>query len=149
MKQFISSSIAITLLLASTAFANNETTRQNYTRGENQIVVLSDLSASTIEDLFSKKNPNFVLECTRGSFLPFTLKVSGEFLSLETEASYQTIEVLKTCYVKREKDTFFFSSDLENWKNFPEFFTGNLDVSLKNEGGTPTLGINLELNKRI
>lgn len=113
-----------------------------------QVVALSELTKDMTEDFFTGKIPQFVLECSEGSVLPFNLSLKGEFLALEIEDTYSKVKVLKTCFIKRLEDTFLFSIDLQNWKDFQEFFTGVIGVSLSVEEGTPTVGFNIELNQR-
>ena len=110
------------------------------------VVALSELTEEiTTEDFFAGK---FVLECSEGSVLPFNFSLKSEFLALEVENTYSNIKVLKTCFIKHVEDTFLFSTDLQNWKGFQEFFTGTIGCSVNVEEGTPTVNFNIELNQR-
>lgn len=114
-----------------------------------EIISLSDLNDNVIED-FSNGNMDCIVECREGTTLPFKLTLKGEFLALESAAiSPLYLKILKTCYVRCDgKENFLFSTDLQNWKEFSEFFTGELTVAIETENGGPVAGLQLELNER-
>jgi hypothetical protein len=113
-----------------------------------QVVPLADF---TEEDFtaFSEGNlPNVVIKCKKGTYLPFSVNVSGDFFSYEGEA-LSPLKIIKTLYVKcPESDEFLFSSDLVAWKPFSEFFTGQIQATVKIEEGRPIAGLDLEINAR-
>ena len=115
-----------------------------------QIVRLSDLNDRVIQDFSQGNMGDFVVECPAGARLPFKLTLKGEFLGLEsTQSAPLYLKVLKTCYVRcEEKEKFLFSTDLQTWKDFSEFFTGSLNVSVHAENGGPIAGLQFELNQR-
>jgi hypothetical protein len=79
-----------------------------------------------------------VVVCPEGSSLPFNLMLKGEFLALESALKPLQLNILKTCYVQcDEKEHFLFSTDLQTWKDFSEFFTGEVRVSVERENGGP------------
>ena len=116
----------------------------------NQIIRLSNLSDRVIQDFSQGHMGDLVVECLAGTNLPFKLTLKGEFLGLDTDSSTPLyLKVLKTCYVRcEEKEHFLFSSDLQTWKEFSEFFTGELKVSVEAENGGPVAGLQFELNQR-
>lgn len=111
-----------------------------------QVVSLSEVNQETIESFFAGES-KFILECTRGFRLPLKFLVNSEFLAVKSETSPE-IEILKTCYLWYVDGEFLFSTDLEEWKNFQEFFTGNLGISLNLEEEKPVFQLNLDLNQR-
>ena len=120
------------------------------TESHNLIICLSDLNDRVIQDFSQGNMGDFVVECPAGASLPFKLKLKGEFLELESASLTPLyLNVLKTCYVRcEEKANFLFSTDLQTWKGFSEFFTGSVNVSLEAENGGPTVGLKFELNQR-
>ena len=118
------------------------------TQTYNQFIGLSNLSERMIHDFSQGNMSDFILECPAGTSLPFKLTLKGELLALESAATEQ-LHVLKTCYVRcPEKENFLFSTDLQTWKSFAEFFTGEIKVSIELESGEPMAGLQLELNQR-
>lgn len=117
---------------------------------QNSIIQLSDLNDRVIQDFSQGNLGDFVVECPAGTSLPFKLTLKGEFLGLESNSiAPLQLNVLKTCYVRcEEKENFLFSTDLQTWKGFPEFFTGNLKISVETENGSPVAGLQFELNQR-
>ncbi len=117
---------------------------------QNQIISLSDLNDRVIQDFANGKMSDLILECPEGASLPFKLALKGQFLALESAATTPLyLKALKTCYVRCEaRETFLFSTDLQTWKGFSEFFTGELKVSVETENGGPIAGLQLELNQR-
>ena len=92
-----------------------------------------------------------ILECPQGACLPLNMSLKGEFLSLESaHGAPLYLRVLKSCYVRcEERENFLFSTDLQKWEGFSEFFTGNLKVAVHEEhNGMPVAELELELNQR-
>lgn len=117
---------------------------------QDQIISLSALNGRIIQDFFNGEMSDLIIECTEGVSLPFKINLKGQFLALESAAVAPLyLKVLKTCYVRCEgKENFLFSTDLQTWKGFSEFFTGELSVSIEAENDGPVAGLQLELNQR-
>lgn len=115
-----------------------------------RIVSLIALDEGMVQDFLQGKMTDYAVECPAGSSLPLKMIVKGEFLSLDSaEIAPLYLRILKTCYIRyEEKDTFLFSTDLQQWKRFSEFFTGELKASVNSENGGPIAGLELELNQR-
>ena len=116
----------------------------------NQAMSLLSISQQEIQDFSQGKLADYILECPAGACLPLTVALKGNFLALEpTSDTPLYLRVLKSCYVRcEEKENFLFSTDLQKWEGFSEFFTGNLTVSVENLNRSPSAGIGLELNQR-
>ncbi len=152
MKKFAIGSLMVALSATSAMFAANQSihigSKSHVMTPDNQVITLSELTKEMVEDFFAGKTSRFILECPQGAVLPFSLSLQGEFLSLSSDELPRTVKVLKTCYIKCVDETFFFSADLQIWKDFHEFFTGMMGVSLNVNERTPTVGLNIELNQR-
>lgn len=115
-----------------------------------QMIRLSEVSDRVMQDFSEGRRTDVVVECLAGTNLPFRLAVEGEFLGLDanlTEPLY--LKVLKTCYVRcEERGHFLFSADLQDWREFSEFFTGEFKVSLEVEDGGPVASLQFELRQR-
>lgn len=111
---------------------------------------LLDVNETIIQDFSKGKMSGCTLECPQGALLPLKLSLRGEFISMDFAAAAPVyLKVLKTCYVRcEEQEKFLFSTDRLQWKEFGEFFTGELRVSVHAENGEPTAGLELELNER-
>ena len=119
--------------------------------GPNQIIRLSDLNERMIQDFVQGNMGDFfIVECTEGTYLPLQLNVSGEFLNLLPETSSPIyIKVMKTCYIRSDSEmNFLFSADLQNWKNFSEFFKGALNASVLPGNEGPVAQLHFDLNQR-
>src|SRR4029077_21026346 len=150
MKKLVTGSLFIALAATSVIFAANHTmhieSKSHIMDLGDQIVTLSELTKERVEDFFAGKRSEFILECTEGAILPFKLSFQGDFFALADDEVSLAIKILKTCYIKCIDETFFFSTDLQNWKGFQEFFTGMMGVSLDVNENIPTVGLNIELN---
>ena len=115
---------------------------------QNKIISISELDDGFMEHFSKGEINDVIVECLQGTSIPLQVIVKGQFLSLEsTSGSSLYFKVLKTCYVRCEKkNNFLFSSDLQTWKGFSDFFTGELKVSVEVENGEPILGLQLELD---
>ena len=117
---------------------------------DNQVISLLDLNESVIQDFTQGKMGDYILKCPEGACLPLKMTLKGQFLALESTAITPLyLKILKTCYVRCEtQENFLFSTDLQTWKGFSEFFTGALNVSVDHQNGGPVAGVELELNQR-
>lgn len=112
-------------------------------------IPFNDLTPEIIEDFTEGRNPNLVVEFTKGSEIPFQLNLQGDFLKHVSSKPTHTFEVVKTWYVKNYQGVYLFSTDKENWQDVLSFFTGNAGLSAHKEDDRDlTLELKLELNKR-
>lgn len=115
-----------------------------------RIVSLVAFDEKMVQDFLEGKMADCAIECAEGSCIPLKMVVKGEFLSLDSgESAPLYLRILKTCYIRHEgKNNFLFSTDLQNWKEFSEFFTGELKASVSSQNGWPIAELELELNRR-
>ena len=115
-----------------------------------KVMNLTNMSESEIQSFFSGETPSLAVEIPAGLSLPFSLSIQGQFLATQQNnpAGYNIV-VAKTCYVRCLSNTFIFSCDLQNWSSFENFFTGCINVSLNVDDGTPSFGLNIDLNQKI
>lgn len=120
------------------------------TQTHNQVICLLDLSEQVIHDFAYGHRRDVVVMCPEGSSLPFNLTLKGEFLAVESALKPLQLNIRKTCYVRcEEKEHFLFSTDLQTWKDFSEFFTGEVKVFVEREDGGPAVNLQLELHQRL
>jgi|GEM_PF-1085907 len=167
MKKLISGVLFSTLTSTLMAFTSHENAYVTGTviemEGESyQVAPLSEMTQDQAENFFAGNTPFIVLKCEQGSNFPFNFSLTGEFLSVnsgEAPQTIQTIQILKTCYVKCLKKTAFFSGEttgytllfstnLQDWKNFDEFFTATVGVFIQAKDEAKLVQFNLELNQR-
>lgn len=111
-----------------------------------QVVNLVDLNDFAVQEFTQGKLKDYILECPEGASLPFQMVISGDFLAAE---STSTLNILKTCFIRCEGEGhFLFSTDMQTWKEFSEFFTGMIKVSVVAQEGMPVAGLDIELNAR-
>lgn len=115
---------------------------------DDRIISLAQLDEGIVQDFLQGKMSDYSLECPTGSDLPLKMTVKGEFLFLDSGETTLNLRILKTCYIRYEgKDNFLFSTDLQEWKGFSEFFTGELKASVSIQNGGPIARLELELNQ--
>ncbi|MFI5343019.1 MAG: hypothetical protein ACHQUC_02235 [Chlamydiales bacterium] len=116
---------------------------------ELRVIKLTDLSQELLQDYFSGKCEDIVLECSEGTSLPLNLTMRGDFVLMEGgEQTLQTIRILNTCYIKCSGEEFLFSVDLETWKEFFDFFTGSFGIEIHLQENGVQIGCNVELNQK-
>ncbi len=148
MKKFLLMNL-MTALIATTSFASDSyDTSDDFL--EYCIISINDVTQEMIEGGFFSANPHIIIEIPEGSQLPFGgVAIGGDFFSLEADKlSPQVINVVKTCYFRKTAETFLFSTDLENWGQFYEFFTGSVGFSTVFFNGVPSIQFNAQLNQR-
>jgi hypothetical protein len=115
-----------------------------------QIIKIEKLNQQEIESFSEGKLGDRILECSQGAYLPLKMTLRGEFLALESEhAAPLYLKILKTCYIRcEEKENFLFSTDLQHWKRFSEFFTGRVGVSVNADNDGVIAELEIELDQR-
>jgi len=113
------------------------------------VISLPDVGQEMLDALVKGNAPGTIIELPQGTTLPMNIFVKGDFItsSLVEGMPYQ-ITIEKTVFVKLEKDNFFFSTDLEEWKPMESFFSGSFGVSLDIVEGIQQLSFFGELNER-
>lgn len=115
-----------------------------------QLIRLSDLNDQVLQDFSQGNRSDLIIACEEGSALPFKLSLKGQFLALESmPQSPLYLKVLKTCFIRcEEQENFLFSTDLQAWRAFSEFFTGELGLSVQVDTGETEVVLRLELDER-
>lgn len=128
--------------------ADEKLSLKSYSTAESEIetMTFSDLTKDNLEDFFAGKIPQIALKCEKGNKLPFKVLVKGEFLSSNSQG-LSTITAKETFYIRYMGDSFLFSTNLTEWKNFLAFFQLGLDVSLDLSEGSPQVGLDIDLNR--
>jgi hypothetical protein len=154
MKNFIYTAYLVASISFTTGFSINnsfleETQEIQITESGCHVIDLRDLTDNGLEDFFSGALPQTAIEIPEGAGLPLNLSLTGDFLTLESNNSeIYTFKVIKTCFLRCVKGTFLFSTDLQNWAEFDEFFSGSVNVSLDTSEGAPKVGISIELKQK-
>ncbi|MDR2539554.1 MAG: hypothetical protein LBC45_02945 [Chlamydiales bacterium] len=120
----------------------------NQVSGFDQVVHLSKADQKVLDRFVRGEQENTVLMCEKGDQFPLRLLLRGEFISLHEADKNPNInlQILKTCYVScQEKGSFLFSHDLKTWKQFSDFFSGQLNFFLDAENGLTVAGLDLEI----
>lgn len=115
-----------------------------------EVITPGDMSnQETINDFFGGKMQNYALELTKGVIFPFELVIKSSFFSLKNPGGLSELTVEQTLYIRCLGDNrVVFSSDLENWQHFEDFFTGSIGTSLNVSNTDTHTGITIELEKR-
>lgn len=114
-----------------------------------RVIRLTELDEQTTQDFFNGKMSDSVLECSEGATLPLITILKGEFLASDPTENLSHLKILKTCYVRwKDTNNLLFSTDLQDWKEFSEFFTGSIKASVQTQNGKTVAGLELELNQR-
>ena len=144
MKNFIRATCLCALIGFSTSFAANTQIPEEGIH----VISFKELSESGLPDFFSGSLPQIAVEIPEGAGLTFNLSLNGEFLALEPNNQDFTIKVIKTCFLRSVEGSFLFSTDLESWAEFEEFFSGNVGVSVDTSEIIPKISLSLELNQK-
>lgn len=95
------------------------------------------------------QDPSVVVELTAGEKIPLQFWIKGDLLSLDTgENKMPTVVVQKTFYVKYVNETYLFSTDQLNWKQWFDFVTGSFGITIPKEEGESNLVFYLEADER-
>ena len=155
MKNFIRATCLFTLIGFSTSFAtvgrSSLTVNHEAQIPESgyYVVGLGDLTETGVGEFCNGLLPQIAIEIPEGARLPLNLFLSGDFLTLESDRpEIYTLRVIKTCYLRCVEGIFLFSTDLQNWLGFDEFFSGNVTISLDTAEIVPKIGISIELNQK-
>jgi hypothetical protein len=119
-----------------------------YLFGENTMT-LSQLSETTLQDFSKGVLRDIVLECREGDHFPLKVSIEGEFLNWDSSSVPINLTILQTCFIRcTNPDHFLFSTDGETWKEFIDFFTGDIGAGLKIQNNELQGNLHCELNHR-
>jgi hypothetical protein len=132
-------------VLATSLFATSQDQEPS-----NRILKVEEMCGANIEKFPQGQLGDCIVEFSEGARLPLKIEFLGEFLGIESQSPTPLFfKVLKRCYVRcEEKDTFLFSTDLQNWKEFSEFFSGHMNFSIKEDNKTVGAQVELELSQK-
>ena len=113
--------------------------------------VISLLDASQeIEEIMKGNHPEAVIAFPEKTILPIHFFLQGNlFHFTESTENPGYIEVQQTFYARcNEEGEPLFSSNLKEWKTFPEFVKGEISVQLKIDDGNPSITLGSETNRK-
>lgn len=115
---------------------------------EPEVISITDLMQELTENRPEDGQFNGILKLPKGTELPMSVLIRGDFFSADTEGETAFIvKVEQDLYIKLKEDDFLASLDGKNWKTMEEFFTGSFGWSYSNN--TPSMhGLYLEANLR-
>ena len=92
---------------------------------------------------------NWVLEVKQGLEVPLNPTLKGDFFHLEPENNFVSICIDKTFYMRLSgEEDVLLSTDLINWTDIEDFFTGRFDVTYLVNQEKLFANLLLELNQR-
>lgn len=114
-----------------------------------QVVNVSSLVEGGIQETLKGNCPFVAIEFSEKTVLPLSLFLQGDlFKFVQASSNSGELEVQKTFYLRVVEGDLLFSTNLEEWKSFSEFGTGNLSVKLDVHEGKAFIECGAELNQR-
>ncbi len=93
--------------------------------------------------------PDYYILCEKGSVLPFTFLLKGDFVSMvENQKMDLSIVLLKSFYLSFQAGEIRLSEDGENWSHFDDFFSGMIGAAIGIENGIPQASLQIEINRQ-
>jgi hypothetical protein len=116
-----------------------------------KVISVQDLQSADLDIISESEGKGVIFMFPEGTLLPLQCSLNGGLASLtDPSALIGELEVKETFYVQYlEDDKLLLSQDLQEWKSYAEFFTGNLSIGISLQEGKPILSINLEANRRL
>ncbi len=109
---------------------------------------IQDVRQEMLESCNKNGNLPFVIKLPKGSEVPVSLLIKGDFFAASSEGDEAfSVKILKDLYVKTDKGDLLVSQNGRKWKPVAEFFTGSLGWSI-NDNASSKVGLFLEANKR-
>ena len=112
------------------------------------IINIKNINEEMVNAFMEGEVENVILEFTEGTLLPFSTSLTGNIINIlpkEREPIYFSIQ--ETFYLGITSENFYFSSDLVNWEETLNFFTGDIGLQLEPTPQGPILKLSGELNR--
>lgn len=134
--------------LSGSVFASSpsQTEKGQNNTGAITVVAINQLTDELLNEIMAGNRPDIAVEFTEQTVLPISFFLTGDLVHLTTkEDNTGMLEVKQTFYARLEANGPLLSSDLNEWKPFLEFITGNASMTFHAQSGF-TLGA--EIDKR-
>lgn len=111
-------------------------------------VSILDFKDHVYQEFIQGKLDDVIIKYPEGTIVPLKLSLKGDVLAIDSTGEIN-LKTLKTCYIRcPSQDHLLFSSDLKEWKTFPEFFMGNIKMSIKPQNIEHVANLEMELDQR-
>ena len=145
MKNMLLRLLVLTLIGPSLLLARDRS-KKNESQEEPTILTLAEFSKAMEAGMEVEKFKNVILPnaLKEPELPPKMTTIRGDIFSLEP--NLLTLKLLKTCYIRSGMGSLKFSSDLKQWEEFSEFFTGKAAAALEFQSQVTLINMELELN---
>jgi hypothetical protein len=109
---------------------------------------LAELSESELKAFMHGGGSHIVLQLNEGDQFPLTFSLSGDVLDLQHGGEANHLVRLKQTLFLRNDGDLYISTDLSEWVDALDFFTGTAGVSIHQSHRDPRIELYLDANKR-
>ncbi len=111
---------------------------------------VKDLTSEMLMQIMTGQCANLAIEFSAGDQFPLNLFFDGDIASLiQTEESGLSLQLNRTIFLRAGSEGLLFSSDLNCWRSFREFITGQLQLGIyPQEEGDPVISISAMVNEK-
>ncbi len=115
-----------------------------------KVINLSEISEQVLNEIVEGERPDVAVQFCKGTQLPINFFLRGDLVNLtDTQVNLGHIEIQQTFYVRCIERDLILSINLNDWKPFLEFITGNASVALRIQNQEPSITFGAEANRRI
>lgn len=114
-------------------------------------VNIRNVSPEMLQDIMSGKLPNLAIEFSEGDVFPFELFLDGDLVSmLQPEGVSQQVQFNRTVLVRNKNGKLRFSTDLNHWRPFRGFVTGQIHagINVEDQEVGPVISFGVEVNEK-
>lgn len=159
MKPLLFSYCALGMLTLS---APSEATSVNFSINHNswekyaenlKVLKLSEISEQVLSEISLGEHPDLAVQFSKGIQLPIHFFLKGDLVNLTEDPvasmNLGRLEIQQTFYARLVEGELILSIDLNEWKPFFEFITGNASAALSIQNQEPSISLGAEANRRI
>lgn len=115
-----------------------------------KVIGLSEISEQVLNEIMQGQHPDLAVQFCKGVQLPLNFFLRGDLVHLvEDQVNLGRIEIQQTFYARCIGGELILSTNLNEWKPFFEFITGNASIALSVQNQEPSITFGAEANRRI
>ena len=115
-----------------------------------RVINLSEISEQVLNEIVQGEHPDVAVQCCKGTQLPINFFLKGDLVNLtDDQVNLGRIEIQQTFYARCIESELILSINLNDWRPFLEFITGNASVALNIQNKESFITFGAEVNRRI
>lgn len=96
------------------------------------IIQITDVTEDMLGMFLAGEVHNVIVEFPEDTYIPVKYLLTGNLINLVPEERPPVyLKIMRTFYLKMDAEGYLFSTDMQNWKQYSDFMSGEVSCSIK------------------